>query len=73
MSPPDTSATGADLTAWRGRVGFNKRPAAAAALGVSIRTLVRYEQEPGPIPLTIALAAAAIEKGLKPIRSAPKK
>lgn len=64
--------TGDELSAWRGRLGLRK-PAAARALGVGVRSLVRYEQGEAPIPLTVALAAAAVEKGLKPAGAGARK
>jgi transcriptional regulator with XRE-family HTH domain len=56
--------TAADFLAWRTSLGLN-RTRAAEALGMGRNQVQRYE-EGQPIPLYIALACAAIARGLSP-------
>ncbi len=51
--------TAESLTAWRKRLGLNKLRA-AIALGIGRNTIDRYERGEYPIPLTVALACAAL-------------
>lgn len=60
--------TNAELLAWRDRLGLNQGEA-ATALGIGRTSLRRYEEGEVQTPLTVALAAAAVAKGLKPIGS----
>lgn len=62
---------GPELKSWRVRRGWS-RPEAAAALGVSVSTLVNYEAgvrrdtgDPVIVPRYIALACAAIDRGVE--------
>lgn len=59
MTAPDF-----DFLAWRTSLGLN-RSQAAEALGLGRNQPQRYE-EGQPIPLYIALACAAISRGIKP-------
>lgn len=53
--------TGADLRAWRERMGWLQREA-AAELGYSRRQIVRWEQRPDePVPYRMQRLARAIE------------
>jgi transcriptional regulator with XRE-family HTH domain len=54
------------LLAWRKRLNLTQEEA-ARRLGCGRRTLVQYERGESPVPKTIALAAAAIERGIQPI------
>ncbi|WP_188825070.1 XRE family transcriptional regulator [Brucella endophytica] len=54
-----------DFTAWRERMGFN-RVQAAEALGLSRNMPQRYEDGAAEIPLYIALACAALIRGIAP-------
>lgn len=54
-----------DFTAWRQRMGFRKVQA-AAALGLSRNMPQRYEEGDAEIPLYIALACAALIRGIAP-------
>ncbi|WP_420961086.1 helix-turn-helix domain-containing protein [Brucella sp. IR073] len=54
-----------DFKAWRERMGFN-RVQAAEALGVSRNMPQRYEDGHAEIPLYIALACAALVRGIAP-------
>ena len=56
--------TPADFTTWRERMGLN-RTQAAEALGLSRNMPAKYEAG-APIPLYIALACAALIRGVKP-------
>jgi len=58
--------TAASLTALRKRLKLSKT-AFAEKIGIGRRTLGQYEAEERPIPLTVALACAAIAFGLPPI------
>lgn len=62
------------IRAWRQRMGFTQREA-AAALGVALVTFQTWEHEksrhtdkPLEPPTTALLAAAAVEAGLGPVR-----
>jgi len=55
----------ADFARWRKLMGFN-RTQAAEALGVSRNMPAKYEAGTVPIPLTVALACAALIRGVKP-------
>lgn len=56
----------ADLfTRWRRAMGFN-RLQSAEAIGISRNMPQRYEDGLAPIPLYIALACAALVRGIKP-------
>ena len=57
--------TAADFADWRKRMGLN-RLKAAEALGVSRNMPARYEAGVSPIPLTVALACAALVRGVAP-------
>lgn len=59
--------TADSLLAWRARLHFN-RSEAARRLGVSRNAYAAYETGRSPIPLTVALACAAIAHGLPPIQ-----
>jgi transcriptional regulator with XRE-family HTH domain len=56
--------TADDFIAWRNRLGLN-RTQAAEVLGLGRNQPQRYE-EGQPIPLYIALACAAIARGIQP-------
>jgi DNA-binding XRE family transcriptional regulator len=56
--------TPADFTRWRSLMGFN-RTQAAEALGLSRNMPAKYEVG-APIPLYIALACAALVRGIAP-------
>ncbi|GAC1042269.1 helix-turn-helix domain-containing protein [Rhizobium sp. No.120] len=58
--------TAASLTALRKRLNLSKT-AFAEQIGIGRRTLGQYEAEERPIPLTVALACAAIAFGLPPM------
>ena len=62
-----TQLTPTALIAWMTRLGLNKVEA-SAALGIARTTLDRYLSGETTIPRYIALACAAVEKGLPPIR-----
>lgn len=53
------------LTAWLAHVKLSKARA-AAELGIARSTLDRYLDGESPIPRTVALAMAAIDKRLEP-------
>lgn len=55
------------FTAWRKRLGMTAT-AAAEALGCARNSISAWEIGRAKIPLYVALACAAIEAGLKPIR-----
>lgn len=55
----------ADFAAWRKLMSLN-RTRAAAALGISRNMPARYEAGTASIPLTVALACAALARGLRP-------
>lgn len=57
--------TPADFARWRDLMGLN-RTQAAEALGVSRNMPAKYEAGTAPIPLTVALACAALIRGLPP-------
>ena len=57
--------TSTDLTAWRARFKLTKN-AAAAELGLNIRTYRNYETGTGTIPRYIALACSAVAHNLPP-------
>lgn len=57
--------TPADFTAWRSRMGYS-RVKAAVALGLSRNMPQRYEDGQSPIPLYVALACAALVRGIAP-------
>lgn len=59
--------TSASLQAWMDRLRFNKVQA-SSELGISRTTLDRYLSGQNEIPLSIALACAAIAHGLPPIK-----
>ena len=52
--------TGADLRAWRKRLGLSQA-AAAVTLGVSRRTYIRHEMRAGDVPRLVTLACRAVE------------
>ncbi len=54
-----------DFTEWRQKMGFN-RVQAADALGMGRNTPKRYEDGETEIPLHVALACAALIRGIKP-------
>lgn len=54
-----------EFTAWRERMGLNKIQA-AAALGLSRNMPQRYEDGEAEIPLYVALACAALVRGIAP-------
>lgn len=54
------------LIAWRKRLDLN-RIEASLSLGICRNSLTAYESGRRPIPLTVALAAAALSYGLPPI------
>lgn len=58
--------TGAELIAWRRRMGLNKTQA-AKLLGSNRVTLANYEGGRAEVPRYIALACAALSFGLPPI------
>lgn len=57
--------TPADFARWRELMGFN-RTKAAEALGISRNMPAKFEAGTAPISLTIALACAALVRGVKP-------
>lgn len=57
--------TPAEFADWRRRMGLN-RSKAAEALGISRNMPAKYEAGERPIPLTIALACAALIRGIAP-------
>lgn len=60
--------TADDLRAWRAEMGF-RQTEAAAALGVSLSMLQKYEREASPIPAPLALACAAVKANLEPYKA----
>jgi transcriptional regulator with XRE-family HTH domain len=63
--------TPTDLAAWRFRLRLSKSEA-ARRLGITRDYLRKYlDPEQDEIPLTVALAATAIEAGLSPIGEQP--
>lgn len=56
--------TGEEFTTWRERMGYSRRKA-AEALGIGVNQPKRYE-EGQQIPQYIALACAALVRGLRP-------
>lgn len=70
MSDKDAAATAStalSFVAWRKRLGFTQ-PQAASAIGVTTRSIQQWEAGDRPFSLTIALACAAVEARVKPIR-----
>ena len=65
MNPGDFKST-------RERLGLS-RAAFARAIGISPNTATAYEHGRNPIPLTVALAAAALLYGLPPVGEAKEK
>ena len=57
--------TPADFARWRSLMGLNRRQA-AEVLGVSRNMPAKYEDGSATVPLTVALACAALIRGLKP-------
>lgn len=57
--------TAADFNAWRTTMGLN-RVEAAQALGLSRNMPQRFEDGKSEIPLYVALACAALIRGIKP-------
>lgn len=55
----------ADFARWRELMSLN-RTQAAEALGVSRNMPAKYEAGTAPIPLTVALACAALIRGISP-------
>lgn len=55
--------TSEELKSWRKRLGFTSQERAAEAIGCSLRSVCNYENGT-PIPKYIALACAAVEKGI---------
>lgn len=60
-----TALTADDFARWRKLMGLSKVKA-AEALGLSRNMPRRYEDGSAPIPLYIALACAALIRGLQP-------
>lgn len=60
------------LSAWRSRLDLTQA-AAADAIGCGRRSWQMWETGQSPVPKYIALACAAVAKGVKPIGSTPKK
>lgn len=63
--------TPADLEAWRAAMAgpLGRKPTRAAcskALGISKNTWRRYETGQAPVPRVVALACAALIRGIKP-------
>lgn len=58
--------TAADFRDWRARLRLN-RSEAAAVLGLGRNQPERYEDKGQPIPRYIALACAAVERGIEPL------
>jgi transcriptional regulator with XRE-family HTH domain len=56
--------TSAAFAAWRARLGITKSET-ARRLGMSRNSVIAYEAGTQGIPLYVALACAAVEKGLK--------
>lgn len=52
------------LLAWRKRLGLTQAEA-AQRLGCGLRSIQKWEAGKGPVPHYIALATAAVTKGLK--------
>lgn len=57
--------TPADFARWRELMGLN-RTQAAGALGISRNMPAKYEAGTAPIPITVALACAALIRGIAP-------
>ena len=57
--------TAQEFIEWRTRLGFN-RTQAAKALGLGRNQPERYEDDGQPIPLYVALACAALARGIAP-------
>jgi transcriptional regulator with XRE-family HTH domain len=57
--------TPADFIAWRTSLGFS-RAEAARRLGIHANSMTNYEQGRTEIPLTVALACAAVATDLAP-------
>jgi len=57
--------TPADLTAWRNTLGISNAEA-CRRLGIAPNTWTAYEQGRSAIPRYIALACAALIRGVKP-------
>lgn len=55
-----------DVRAWRDRLGLTQQQA-AVRIGSSRDRVMKFETEGAPVPLTTALAMAAVEAGLKPL------
>ncbi len=58
--------TATDFKSTRKRLGLS-RAAFSRALGIAPNTATAYEHGRSPIPLTVALAAAALLYGLPPV------
>jgi transcriptional regulator with XRE-family HTH domain len=52
---------------WRKRLGYTQAEA-AQAIGMGTRQCQKYEQGEAPIPLTVALACAAVAMGVPPLQ-----
>jgi predicted transcriptional regulator len=61
----ESEVTAAEFADWRKRMGFNRK-AAAEALGLSRNTVQKYEEGVTAVPLHIALACAALVRGIAP-------
>lgn len=57
--------TAADFITWRGKMSISKTRA-AELLGVSRNMPAKYESGEAEVPLTVALACAALIRGIKP-------
>lgn len=57
--------TPADFARWRELMGFN-RTSAAEALGLSRNMPAKYEAGTATVPLYVALACAALIRGIAP-------
>jgi hypothetical protein len=57
--------TPADFRQWKVSLGLTAR-SASAALGIAPNTVTKYSRDGTAIPLYVALACAAVARGLKP-------
>jgi hypothetical protein len=57
--------TPADFRQWKAALGITAR-SASAALGIAPNTVTKYSRDGTEIPLYVALACAAVARGLKP-------